>query len=137
METEELMLHDYVQRLKHGGTMVKEYEVLRVKALNAYSRHHIITYTADERFTPADCRLRDLEFVPLTPEILKKNGFHYFSGSIYPYWYNEVVDITVESSADAFGTEVLGRITEIKYVHELQHLLRSCGLNDFANNFEI
>ncbi|MBQ0088527.1 MAG: hypothetical protein KBT27_04250 [Prevotellaceae bacterium] len=26
---------------------------------------------------------------------------------------------------------------QIKYVHELQHALRLCGLNDLADNFKI
>lgn len=79
-----------------------------------------------------------LEPIELTTEILKKNDFHFINGAI-PYWYNETVDVIVfkELGTSAFKTKVLSRYTTIRYVHELQHLLRCSGLNDFANNFEL
>ena len=63
------------------------------------------------------------EPIPLTAEILEKNELPpyewlkiYFQGE-----YGNITDFSMR----------------LKYVHELQHALRLCGLNDLADNFKI
>ena len=81
--------------------------------------------------------------IPITPEILEKNGgrvknmcdgydewwikLEYY----YSYWLLNIikeVDGSYEYNIDSFP---------IHYVHELQHALRLCGLNNLADNFKV
>lgn len=90
--------------------------------------------------------------IPLTSEILEKNGFEYSDGTLdYTLRnridYNNVWSITAFESKIKQGwcvdtsfshlnySESARRI--INYVHELQHALRLCGLNDLADNFKV
>ena len=80
-----------------------------------------------------------IEPIPLTPEILEKNGF----------WVMENVNNGAEEYI-AYATAGLmfhyNRDNDYyfpntpiswKYVHELQHALRLCGLDELADNFKI
>lgn len=80
-----------------------------------------------------------IEPIPLTPEILEKNGF----------WVMEKVNNGAEEYI-AYATAGLmfhyNRDNDYyfpntpiswKYVHELQHALRLCGLDELADNFKI
>ena len=85
--------------------------------------------------------LHKMDFVPilLTPEILEKNGF----------WVMKKVDNGAEEYI-AYAIDGLifhyNRDNDYyfpntpiswKYVHELQHALRLCGLNELADNFKV
>lgn len=75
--------------------------------------------------------LVEFEPIPLTPEILEKNGFyrseiptrdeigHYYHRKTAPS--SIFVSMSFEDGRD-FGNE-------IKYVHQLQHTLRLCGID--------
>ena len=92
--------------------------------------------------------------IPLTPEILGKNGFY----DRTPQWYykiflsNDCFDIAISlvyreievSKMYGVGTDC----EEVEYssaivfdndicVHELQHALRLCGLDELADNFKV
>ena len=65
--------------------------------------------------------------IPITPEILEKNGF---SDDYRNYDYNLSY---AQSCGDIIGVAIYGRKAAIedmdfKYVHELQHALRLCGI---------
>ena len=82
--------------------------------------------------------------IPLTPEILEKNGFVFDCGfwTIANSRYNNVRMVTYYSIGDDVADAFLGHWAfdenyAIDYVHELQHMLRLCGLNELANNFKI
>lgn len=109
------------------------------------------------------CHSEDkIEPIPLTPEILEKNGFDpetfltaewgrkvYFkefpgcvvepadSGKyifgITKYWSKTYSD----GSLIDWGTMYESRIYNLQYVHELQRALRCCGLNELADNFKV
>ena len=84
--------------------------------------------------------------IPLTPEILKKNGFCFVKSSDRDtvwngWWIYENLEL---------GTCCLDRednwpccinIDDMnincEYVHQLQHALRLCGIGDLADNFKI
>ena len=92
--------------------------------------------------------------IPITPEILEKNGWiqckYETCKSLYEYnglhlrhtmikrsngrWVANVGGI-VEKFPDEYTHSFL-RIN-VFYVHELQHALRLCGLNELANNFKV
>ena len=85
-----------------------------------------------------------IEPIPLTPEILEKNGFVFdcdFWIIAHPR-YNNVRMVTYYSTDDYVADAFLGHWAfdenyAIDYVHELQHALRLCGLNELADNFKI
>lgn len=72
--------------------------------------------------------------IPLTEEILEKNGFVENKGS---WWLRSnlfTLNIFVEGGycASSFSEQVF-----INNVHTLQHALRICGLDNLADNFKI
>ena len=82
--------------------------------------------------------------IPLTPEILEKNGFVFDCD----FWtianprYNNVRMVRYcsidEDATDAFlGHRAFDENYAIDYIHELQHALRLCGLNELADNFKV
>lgn len=79
----------------------------------------------------------DIEPIILTEEMLMLNGFEK-----YP-WNNSAVQFVFldEEALIHYGSGIFcykeNTNIKIKYVHELQHLLRLCGLNDLADNFKI
>ena len=71
---------------------------------------------------------RDLEPIPLTAEILEKNGF---GVNDYNEEYDEDYGIEVEMNFEHWTTEggtCSGYFQTLRYVHELQHALRLCGI---------
>ena len=74
--------------------------------------------------------------IPLTPEILEKNGWKEAQ-----YWH-EYQD--GKNTIQCCLPDMRGKINGIEiehfkceYVHQYQHLLRLCGLDELANNFKI
>ena len=68
----------------------------------------------------------------LTPEILEKNGWWY---DVEDMWLHDEVDFGIERWK---GFQCYN-ISQIKLysVHQLQQILRLCGLNKLADNFKI
>ena len=121
----DLMVGDWVAN-RNGSPM----QIVAVDEDNAYAcegneeRPWIFGY--DEDYEP----------IPLTPEILEKNGWKEAE-----YWH-EYQD--GENIIQCCLPDMRGRINGIEienfkceYVHQYQHLLRLCGLNELADNFKI
>ena len=76
---------------------------------------------------------RDLEPIHLTPEILEENGFEYHSGERGMYGVTTANYYAMEGSphifcdGDPFAVWFEDEVP-IRYVHELQHVLRLCGI---------
>ena len=78
-----------------------------------------------------------IEGLPLTPELLEKNGFkeeqHQKEGTSewYDYYHYDLgINIVYEVEENRFAAYLDGKkLREIEYVHELQHVLRALGLN--------
>ena len=78
-----------------------------------------------------------IEGIPLTPELLEKNGFkeeqHQKEGSSewYDFYhYNIGINIVYEVEENKFAAYLDGKkLREIQYVHDLQHILWALGLN--------
>ena len=98
------------------------------------SYHGIINKVA-----PADfCQKKWLEGIkpiPLTPEILEKNGFvleeeaeGMYGVDIAPYYTRDDVPFEVFCDGEPFAIWFKDPIN-IKYVHQLQHALRLCGID--------
>ena len=76
------------------------------------------------------------EPIPLTPEILEKNGWKETQ-----YWLEYQED---KNTIQCCPPDMRGKINGIdiehfkcEYVHQYQHLLRLCGLNELADNFKV
>lgn len=83
--------------------------------------------------------------IPLTEEILKENGwteFYYghFEDENHRHFhrgFDRRLELSLIKGGNCFCTNFsLGRI-DFYYVHELQHALRLCGLDELANNFKV
>lgn len=82
-----------------------------------------------------------IEPIPLTPEILEKNGFIKVNSQRYDYGYPDT-DCYVKVNPKKNMIHVNGRnansnLYSHSFVHELQRALRCCGLWDIADNFKI
>lgn len=74
--------------------------------------------------------------IPLTEEILKANGFE-TNGEKDAIWYRVGTLFNLETEDGSFVKDMCGEKVTFSYVHEVQHALRSCGLNELADNFKI
>ena len=79
--------------------------------------------------------------IMLTPEILEKNGFIKVNSQRYDYGYPDT-DCYVKVNPKKNMIHVNGRnansnLYSHSFVHELQHALRLCGLNELADNFKV
>lgn len=84
-----------------------------------------------EHFVRSLC---EFEPIPLTAEILEKNGFVVEPRYCYdePLQYCEIVDgLWINISGENYFEG------KLEYVHELQHALRLCGLTELADNFKV
>ena len=88
------------------------------------------------------CHSEDkIEGIPITPEILEKNGFIKVNSQRYDYGYPDT-DCYVKVNPKKNMIHVNGRnansnLYSHSFVHELQRALRLCGLNELADNFKI
>jgi len=74
--------------------------------------------------------------IPLTEEILEANGW--YEGDDKSWNHHDVVFNLKSYGTDyPFMISISGYKIGIYYVHELQHALRLCGLNELVDNFKI
>ena len=78
-----------------------------------------------------------IEGIPLTPEILEKNGFEKEqrqkdgTSEWYDFYHYDLgINIVYEVEENKFAAYLDGKkLREIQYTHELQHILWALGLN--------
>lgn len=80
----------------------------------------------------------ELEPIPLTAEILEKNGFRIiFEGELHTTYFQDIEGFHVEIKIDCINYIKLSMLNglgynitiECKFVHQLQHALRLCGIS--------
>lgn len=79
----------------------------------------------------------NIDGVPITPELLEKNGFkeeqHQKEGTSewYDFYHYDLgINIVYEVEENKFAAYLDGKkLREIEYAHELQHILWALGLN--------
>lgn len=151
MKCKELMIGDWVSD-KYGYLMQISF------AGNGYAG-----FEDDEgNLCQLDDKYNQPEPIPLTPEILEKNGFssETFLTSEWEkkVYFKEFPGCVVEpdnSGKYIFGTTIYwnktdsngspidwgtmynSRIYNLQYVHKLQHALRLCRLDELADNFKV
>lgn len=72
--------------------------------------------------------------IPLTAEIMEKNGFNRYYESNF---YSLLNGFNVAIADEHYITSAFNVAITVYYVHELQHALRLCGFNDIADNFKV
>ena len=141
MKCSELMIGDYVKYQGH---------IYIVEEISAKGWVHLIHSETRTRVSMASDYIIDLlEPIPLTPEILEKNGFkvdgyailnlqddkwleYYFHEHRFSMYYEGIDEWQNHSQV----RDVVYR-SQPFYVHEMQHCLRLCCLNDLADNFKL
>lgn len=136
MKASELMVGDLV-RVKEDvcikkGTIV---EIVGVDATRTLPKHGLVGCTLCTPLNHDDnlyggyggVWVAFLEPIPLTAEILKKNGFLRDGES---WWYQ---DFRIVLSTSKGVSLVCGRQIKFAFVHELQHAMRFCGIDKKIN----
>lgn len=128
MDAKDLMIGDWV-RLRYtdyltGAVAVKEFQVGQLRYLSWDGRGETMYVGSDHQNMST---IDKMEPIPLTPEILEKNGFT--NGEFYAESHIEDWQIMSDSSHLAARSEC-GWCIDIpcQYVHQLQHALRLCGI---------
>lgn len=86
-------------------------------------------YIGEDRYHSED----KVEGIQVTSEILEKNGWWY---DVEDMWLHDEVDFGIERWNGGFQCYNISQI-KLYSVHQLQHALRLCGLNELADNFKI
>lgn len=129
MKANELMIGDWVMR----KDTQKPYKIKAIRSDKyCYDNDNFIATDAAEDWSS----MSYYEPIPLTAEILEKNGWEHFG----IFMETRVDEHTRFGWTDRYGA-VLYRNThymcDCKDVHTLQHALRLCGRNDLADNFKV
>lgn len=115
MEAKDLMVGDLVYH--HN-------EVVRITRIG----QNLVTYIY---YHYVDCEVTEIEPIPLTAEILEKNGYVY-NDSLCEWASNsfciEFGHKPFEDEPDHLFVWVGNCHVVLQYVHELQHALRLCGI---------
>lgn len=109
MKANELMVGDYVYNHRNWECSIVE---IHKNSAVVIARH----YGEEEFF------LSELRPIPLTPEILEKNGFLQNGES---WWYH---DFRIVLSSSKGVSLICGVQKRFEFVHQLQHALRLCGI---------
>lgn len=82
---------------------------------------------------------RECEPIRITDEILEKNGYEKAIGEnpVEVWTINKGVYLHKTDNGYKLREGAEFNVLNIKYVHQLQHALRLCGLDNLADNFKI
>ena len=132
MKSTELMIGDWVEVILNSEKHFARVQTIDGYGDNATSNECVcdaIYYSIDE-----------LKPISLTPEILEKNGFEY-DHSFHTWIYDEFTINHGYLIEEVYNEHLFVWVADvhvaITYVHELQHILRLCGMNELADNFKI
>lgn len=114
MKSSELKLGDLV-KARYGN-------ILKIVGIGQAS----CSVLNNEKYTISDIYSNDLFPIPLTEEILEKNGFIHYKDNEDDFWH---------IPEECFGLDVIDGSLQylkkkIKSVHDLQHILWALGMDD-------
>ena len=130
MKAADLMIGDWVGRVFDNKRIIEDYrQVDWIRTGEIGMRY--------QKVWSIGC----IEPIPLTPEILEKNGFTKVNSQRYDYGYPDT-DCYVKVNPKKNMIHVNGRnansnLYSHSFVHELQRALRLCGLDEIADNFKV
>ena len=136
MKVEEIMIGDWISS-PYGNIQVEFiYNNGYDDVVGEREEMYLDCYTGEEDSRMKDITIETVYPIPLTEEILLLNGFEYnedfeeylisIDKNVFSFEYDSVDDFYY------FGSWI-----RFYHVHELQHLLRLCGLTELAVNFKI
>lgn len=119
-----------VESLMYGDLVVMKGHIVRVSGITGGCLRCATGNRIDDNETVISSLV---ERIPLTLEMLQKNNFEFRPDMMAKYhlnvYSNDGVDIIVFPD-ESFGFNWHGKVNiEFKYVHELQHALRVCGID--------
>lgn len=131
MDCKDLTIYDYI---KHNGV---------IKIVDAVYLYSVSVHDPSEEWSISEAKtypVDDIEPIELTEEILVKNGFkkqedvnewsYYKSkdgkGQYMILWSMDYNYLEIGSYTEEFGE--FNRMGMMRYVHQLQHALRLCGI---------
>lgn len=150
MKANELMIGDWVNLNYWDGKFVQQINGISYNSWRGEGYQDWVDTEIDD-----EASIGSIEPIPLTAEILEKNGWEAFNGTYNIVRYRIITKVMaliiepmkVESilgerwfwlSVNKIDGEVRPNMNyPFCYVHELQHALRLCGLNELADNFKI
>ena len=129
METRELMVGDFVQaRSGKVWKLILREDRLLYQSKSERDGKMIYVYL------PANGI--EMEGIPLNEEIVKANGFRYDEN--YNCYFTTGLALHFEPKSGEFSILIVGGgFYEIKYVHQLQLVLRLCERADLARDFNV
>lgn len=140
MKPIDLAIADYVYFNCFDGSKI----IVKITAIN----NNGLVYGVSE-YGSHWCNIDKVEPIPFAPEILEKNEFE-TTPSSWEIEINNIAIVIVKKQDDyllsisepycdgiAKGYHWVFHDLTINHVHQLQHSLRLCGLNDKADNFKL
>lgn len=133
MKVTELMIGDYVKYQGH---------IYIIEEISTKGWVHLIHPEAKIRINMTSDYIVDLlEPIPITPEILKANGFEQSMDDKDKYYFEDSSIIFKHNDKYLFSASINGSKGMLylcaNYVYELQHALKICGLNKLADNLKL
>lgn len=128
MNIKELSIGDWVRYIRKRK---KNDDYFQVAHIFRGEKEWLVGRKNDDIFGSHSLRLKDIEPIPLTPEILEKNGWNKIVRNIkYQTWVKGGIYIR-KYSAEEWYRLFIGRF-EMKFnlyhTHQLQHALRLAGV---------
>ena len=136
MDIKSLMIGDWVQLKTYGVSdkFERTEAYIYVKVAEIGSGLITVEYNNDIKEPYRICENTEIEPIPLTPEILEKNGW-IKDGYFYKAEDGSYIQLGELFEHASFRAEKHGIPREIqtsphllKYIHQLQHALRLCGI---------
>ena len=133
MKTSDLMIYDLIAN-EYGFPMF----VIAVSDDYVYAGFCGGPEDDNYEYTDKDFAEGDARPIELTPDMLLANGFTNDNGK-YNLTIQETTYLRIEDMGRLFALNACGEIRRfrVRYVHELQHILRSMDLSEFADDFKI
>lgn len=137
IKVNELMLGDLVYFLT-------DERIVKITAIDVTGSIDV-EFTIENLFHHSKVYEKDIYPIPLTEEILLKNGFALvsFDRSLIKYYRlpdiegGGFIEIDNYDDGDDFYATITCNEIKLEYVHQLQQLLKQCRLNELANNLKI
>ncbi len=146
MKTNELMVGDWVYMKAHRGFDSQYIKVESIPDPSSDTHYgHIGSYPISDDMDFRDIEDSHLEPIPITLEILEKNGFRHEANGNYVCYVGKAKiavqfrdKVAIQVSNEFRGKDNNGRAdlvsflrdwSDVLYVHYLQHILRLCGID--------